>query len=557
MSCFQTFKTDISGIDLPAKFTFPFYYEPHPLTLIASEELQRYLETQDEFHHNFGLDPSQEGTPVGKMFGVLVVQNQEKKLGYLAAFSGSLADKSLPNNFVPPVFDVHSKHSFYPEEEQELNAYNRQIEALEAEPEYLKLQQIVKIKIADTERVLQEGRDHLKATKKQRKERRTKAEASLSPEEFISFKEQLAKESIKGQNLFKVQARELKEELLAVQQQLEGYTNQITALKTERKNKSAKLQQKIFDNYQFLNQQQQIKKLTEIFPNFQEQRPPAGSGDCSAPKLLQYAFLNDLKPIAMGEFWWGISPKTEIRKHKLFYPACGGRCKPILGHMLDGMEVEENPFLKGPDSNKEIVVVYEDEALLVINKPSEFLSVPGKEISDSVYTRIKKRYPEATGPLIIHRLDMSTSGILVLAKTKKAHKEIQTQFISRTVKKRYIALLDGMLEEKEGYINLPLRVDLDDRPRQLVCNEHGKPAKTQWKVIEQKDGKTRIHFYPITGRTHQLRVHAAHPLGLNTPIIGDDLYGKKSNRLHLHAEYIEFMHPVTKEKINFTIAPDF
>ena len=183
--------------------------------------------------------------------------------------------------------------------------------------------------------------------------------------------------------------------------------------------------------------------------------------------------------------------------------------------------------------------------------------IPGKEITDSVYSRIKEKYPNATGPLIVHRLDMSTSGILLLTKTKEANKVLQSQFIKRTIKKRYVALLDGNLSKNKGKIKLPLRVDLDDRPKQLICYKHGKNAETVWEVIERKENKTRVYFYPITGRTHQLRVHAAHKNGLNSPIVGDDLYGKKQDRLHLHAEFIEFQHPSTNEKMSFRIAPDF
>jgi tRNA pseudouridine32 synthase/23S rRNA pseudouridine746 synthase len=259
----------------------------------------------------------------------------------------------------------------------------------------------------------------------------------------------------------------------------------------------------------------------------------------------------------MAEFWWGISPNSEVRKHKNYYPACQSRCKPILTHMLKGVEMDKNLLIENLAEQQKLEIIFEDDVILVVNKPSEFLSVPGKEIKDSVYSRIRKQYPNATGPLIVHRLDMSTSGILLLTKTKEDNKILQSQFIKRTIKKRYVALLDGSLTEKNGVINLPIRLDIDDRPRQLVDFTNGKPAETKWTVVAQKDNKTRVHFFPITGRTHQLRVHAAHKDGLNTPIIGDDLYGKKQDRLHLHAEYIEFEHPTTKEKMSFTVAPDF
>lgn len=259
----------------------------------------------------------------------------------------------------------------------------------------------------------------------------------------------------------------------------------------------------------------------------------------------------------MAEFWWGDSPRSEIRKHGQFYPSCRGKCEPILGHMLEGIELDDNPMLVVPSIGKELETIYEDDHILVINKPAEFLSVPGKTIKDSVYHRIQENFPDISGPIIIHRLDMSTSGIMLVAKNKHAHKAIQKQFIDRTIKKRYIALLDGLINEDSGFVELPLRTDINDRPRQLVCEEHGKHARTEWKVIERSEGTTRIHFFPVTGRTHQLRVHASHAKGLNTPIVGDDLYGKRSNRLHLHAEWIKFMHPVTRQTMELQVNADF
>ncbi|MCK5354380.1 MAG: RluA family pseudouridine synthase [Methyloprofundus sp.] len=219
--------------------------------------------------------------------------------------------------------------------------------------------------------------------------------------------------------------------------------------------------------------------------------------------------------------------------------------------------MDKNPLLNNPAAGKTIDIIYQDEAMLVINKPAEFLSVPGKNIDDSVYLRIKQSYPRATGSLIVHRLDMSTSGLMLIALSKEAHKNLQRQFIKRTVKKRYVALLDGTVKEDAGIIDLPLRVDLDDRPRQLVCYEHGKPAQTQWEVIHRKDNKTKVYFHPLTGRTHQLRVHSAHAKGLNMPILGDDLYGNIAKRLHLHAESIEFSHPISRELMHFQIEAEF
>ncbi|WNW02431.1 RluA family pseudouridine synthase [Tenacibaculum sp. HL-MS23] len=342
-----------------------------------------------------------------------------------------------------------------------------------------------------------------------------------------------------------------------IKEKLFIFTNQKTLLKEKRKTKSTALQVYISKQYQFLNSKKEVKNLGELFTNVSIQNIPAGTGECAAPKLLQYAFLHDLKPIAMAEFWWGKPPNKEVRKHQQFYPACQGKCKPILTHMLDGIEMDTNPLLENPAVGKKLEIVFEDDELIIIYKPNDFLSVPGIHIQDSVYSRIKQQIKGVSGPIIVHRLDMATSGLLVLAKNKNAHKIIQSQFINKTVKKRYTALLDGIITENKGIINLPLRVDLDDRPRQLVCYEHGKPAKTKWEVIERKNGKTKVHFYPISGRTHQLRMHASHSLGLNTPIIGDDLYGKKSDRLYLHSDTLEFAHPITKEKMKFHKKADF
>jgi tRNA pseudouridine32 synthase/23S rRNA pseudouridine746 synthase len=298
-----------------------------------------------------------------------------------------------------------------------------------------------------------------------------------------------------------------------------------------------------------LNAKGEKKDLSELFKDTTQKVPPAGAGECAAPKLLQYAYQNGLIPIAMAEFWWGDSPKQEIRRHGYYYPACKGKCEPILKHMLVGLQVDENPLQKEALRKKELEIVYEDEWLVVVNKPAGMLSVPGKSDSDSVYQQMIKRYPNATGPMIVHRLDMATSGLLLIAKNKEVHQNLQAQFKNRTIEKRYTAILDGCIKMDEGIIQLPIRPEPNDRPRQVVDHIYGKPAITRYQVIERKAEQTRISFYPLTGRTHQLRVHAAHPFGLNAPIIGDELYGIKADRLYLHAEYIAFQHPITNQKI--------
>ena len=554
-SYFTKFKSSIEDYKLPERFNFPFYYDPHPLSVLASEELQDYLKTNPkEWKHNFGLEEGRSGLPIGKMFGVLVVQNQAGEIGYLSAFSGKLGESNHHKGFVPPVFDILTEGSFFNVGIVQVNVINQRIKELKQAPDYLACQKLVTDNKLLAAKEIQEAKVKQKADKVIRKGRRIEAKAILSDEDYQQLEIDFAKESQVSNIQLKRLIRNWKAQLAKDEEILSQFVKEIEALKLKRSNKSAGLQQRIFRQYQFLNQAGERKDLLEIFVD----KPPiAGSGECAAPKLLQYAFSHQMKPITMAEFWWGKAPNSEIRKHKGFYPACRGKCQPILGHMLEGTEMDENPFLQNTALGKELTTVYEDDAIVIINKPPEFLSVPGKNVQDSVQMRMQIKYPNATGPMTIHRLDMSTSGLMIIAKTSEAYKYIQYQFIKRRVKKRYVALLDGIVKEEEGIIDLPLRVDLEDRPRQLVCYEHGKKGVTKWKVIERSNNKTRIHFFPITGRTNQLRVHSAHPLGLNTPIIGDDLYGTKVDRLHLHAEFIEFTHPISKEIVRFEVEAAF
>jgi tRNA pseudouridine32 synthase/23S rRNA pseudouridine746 synthase len=372
----------------------------------------------------------------------------------------------------------------------------------------------------------------------------------MQTSDFEQLLEELKKESLSQQTYFKHFTNNKLAKVETAKVEFLTFKNEIEKLKTERKERSGALQKRLFDEYKFLNGNREEQSLLDIFGS----KPPAGAGECAVPKLLHYAFSHQLKPIAMAEFWWGQSPKSEIRKHKEFYPACRSKCEPILGFMLQGIDVEPNPMLENTFSDKKIDTVFEDEFLIIVNKPEEFLSVPGKNITDSVQTRIKQKYPNAT---LVHRLDQSTSGILLIAKEDWVYHHLQRQFTSRSVKKRYVALLDGILAQKSDTIDLPLRVDLDNRPHQMVCYQYGKPSQTYFEVIEIQGDRTKIHFYPITGRTHQLRVHASHPSGLNMPIVGDDLYGKKSDRLYLHAEYLQFKHPKTGEEMKFEVKAGF
>lgn len=554
------FKKPVSHIALPEKFTYPFQYTPHPLCVLAAEEVKEYIASRKEWQKELTL---------GKMFGVLVVQetekatdevtkqetNEENRIGYLAAFSGNLAGKNLHAYFVPPVYDLLQPQGFFKMEEEQISAINIRINELENSTSYLESKEMWKIETDQAQAELNQVKAELKAAKEAREIRR-QSSTGISEEEQAA----LIRESQYQKAEYKRKEKLWKKQLEEREAEVNRFKDEIERLKTERKERSAALQQKLFGQFRMLNAKGEVKDLCTIFEQTVQKVPPAGAGECALPKLLQYAYLHQLKPLAMAEFWWGDSPKNEIRHHGYYYPSCKGKCEPILRHMLQGLEVDENPLLDNIHKGTKLEIVFEDEWLMVVNKPAGMLSVPGKaEDMDSVYHHLKKKYPNATGPMIVHRLDMATSGLLLVAKTKEAHRNLQAQFENRSIKKRYIALLDGIISEKTGRIELPLCLNPLDRPRQMVSEEYGKEAITEYQIATHPNSKkyTRIIFYPLTGRTHQLRVHAAHPQGLNCPILGDELYGKKADRLYLHAEYIEFRHPVYGDIICIQKEPDF
>lgn len=538
------FTTSITDIPLPERFTYPFCYTPHPLCILAAKEVQSYLTRQTAWKDELRQ---------GKMFGVLIVQTEHGETGYLAAFSGILAGKNLHPFFVPPVYNLLQPQGFFKIEEENISSINRNIRQLENDKAYAALSAELARTIQSAENILATAKAQLKEAKTAREQRRKEKELNAQEEAELIRESQFQKAE------YKRLERSWKARITTLQTQTEDWERRISALKSERKTRSAALQQKLFEQFGMLNYRGEVKNLCEIFGQTVHKTPPAGAGECAAPKLLQQVYLHGWKPIAMAEFWWGDSPKTEIRHHGHYYPACKGKCEPILQHMLQGLQVEENPMLKRmqvPSQNLEIV--YEDPWLSVINKPAGMLSVPGKEDAVSVYSLMREQYPEADGPLTVHRLDMATSGLMLIAKTKRVHQNLQAQFKNRLVRKRYVALLEGIVPKDKGTVDLPLCLNPLDRPRQMVHTEHGKPAITDYQVLERLDGKrTRIAFYPRTGRTHQLRIHAAHPLGLHCPIIGDELYGEKADRLYLHAEYLEFTHPITGETVRITKEAEF
>jgi tRNA pseudouridine32 synthase/23S rRNA pseudouridine746 synthase len=547
----QSFKADVTGISIPATFTFPFHYEPHALARMAAAQLQNFITAQNWF----AADNAQQD--VGKMFGVLVVQDTAGNLGFIAAFSGKLVNSNLHSGFVPPLYDMLDEQGYFITESKKLEATNATISHLENSTTYHDTLFKVKRLGQEKSEKLEAQRLKVRHERAARKQLRVTQESILSNEEYANLQDQHNQRRINDRFLLREYEVYLDGKIAPFQKIINDVEQQIASLKEARRVKSSSVQDWLFERYNFLNAHGHVKNVVAIFKEFSSIVPPAGAGDCAAPKLLQYAFQHQLKPIAMAEFWWGKPAPSNVRKQGNFYPACRNKCEPILGHMLQGLAVEPNPLLLNPAIGKELEFIYEDPYLVIVNKPAEFLSVPGKTITDSVQQRMRSRYPNATGPLTVHRLDMATSGLMVIALSKEVHGHLQEQFMKRTVKKRYVALLDGIVKQSQEYIDLPLRVDIDNRPYQLVCYEHGKTARTRYEVLAVHNNQTRVNFYPITGRTHQLRMHAAHPNGLDTPIVGDDLYGVKKDRLYLHAAQLTFKHPVYKESMNFEIDAPF
>ena len=539
-------------------FPNPFYYEPSPLVRCAVTLLQQSLPMLKE----------------GKMFGVLIVE-YGGKLGYLQAYSGQLEGVST-EGFVPLVFDYLQPNGYFKIHEAEITAMNHEIVALKQSDDYGKaIEKLTKLK-AEAQQVVAEAQQAMVIAKRLRDERRREKAIVLDNEQ---------REMIRESQYMKAELHRTKKRyaalLEAAEAEVEAYNRRIAELKSTRKRKSDQLQRWLFSQFIFQNARGERKDLLSIFRNYYllhspqsvlathfatmgEQItlfPPSGTGECCEPKLLQYAFTHGMRPIEMAMFWWGKAPKTEIRQHKQFYSACNAKCKPLLTWMLKGMNVAANAL--EVEAKQSIDIVYEDRDLAVIVKPSGMLTVPGRSKKQSVETILRQRWNDNDTPIIVHRLDMATSGLLVVARNKEAHKHLQAQFKAKMVRKRYIALLDATLLNRvglpsEGTISLPLCADAVDRPRQIVDKNKGKTAITHYKIV----GKTplqdsryneavKVELCPITGRTHQLRVHCAHSEGLSCPILGDTLYGKRADRLYLHAEYLEFTHPTTGKRIRF------
>ena len=606
------------SIPSPRQFTYPFCYDVDPLAEAASLELQRYIADAD-------LMSTEKGC--GKMFGVLVVEYEDEEgalqRGFLAAYSGLLGGRNDWPYFVPPVFDAQQPDGHFKRTEREISAINREIAAIEHDAEYL--QSVAQHE--QTKKRLQAEVDAFKAevdAAKVRRDARRKSGEPLSEEEQA--------EMIRESQFMKAELRRRRKAMEQAESTLNTqHSTFLKSLQRKRKQMSDELQRWLFSAYRMLNAKGEERDLIDIFREYTHAMPPAGAGDCCAPKLLQYAYLHHLRPVCMAEFWWGESPASEIRHHLHYYPACRSKCLPILTHMLKGLDVAPNPLAQKRHT-AEPRVLYADEYIMVVDKPAGMLSVPGKaenvrsEFSDSANISVEEYFANLQLPTnsqfttnskflkAVHRLDMDTSGLLVLARTEEAYVELQRQFASRETVKRYEAVLSGVPKHivggygipavaianscshlyfygqglrqecrsllrlepfaiqfakySSGCISLPLIADINDRPRQRVDMEHGKPALTLYNIVEVRavdantavayttkkvdKGRTLIHLYPKTGRTHQLRVHCAHPLGLACPILGDPLYGiERADRMYLHAAELTFRHPITGEPMHF------
>ena len=542
---------------LPAKLNNPFRYHPDALCIAAAREVEEFLNRSEA-----GATAAE-----GKMFGVLVVKDRPGNLCFLAAFSGLLGQQAEHPYFVPPVFDLTAKDGFFKSGEAEITRINQDIDLrdnAETRSSLVAAAEEAEAKLLEFEK---SSAEKLAESKKKRSADRTELQLQLQQtadeEKARTLKEKLGtldRESMFLKAEHRRQLKRLKTELAGKKEELQYYENETEQLRKTRKEKSSALQDRIFRSFRMIDSQHRVKDILEIFSDAKAGYPPGGTGECAAPKLLQYAFSHDLEPVSMAEFWYGRTNDSEMRVHGNFYPACTGKCGPLLRYML-GPEITETSPLK----SKEPEIIYEDDRLLVVDKPEDFLSVPGKSDRPSVCSFIRDRYPDATGSLVTHRLDMDTSGLLIVAKDEETFSGIRKQFEERSIRKVYRAIIDGEVDSEEGVIDLPIAPDYVNRPRQMVDRASGKEAITRYRVVgrhligkgERQRTVTEILFFPVTGRTHQLRIHSAHIEGLGFPILGDILYGKAAKRLYLHAETLEFTHPISGKRLVFTKKADF
>ncbi len=532
------FKQDISHIEPPEMLNNPFDYEPHALARVACRELSDYILSHAQWAEELSA---------GKMLGVLVVRTPKGELGYLAAFSGLLMGTNYIEGFVPAVYDMHDPEGYFRSEERVISQINQKIQELESSNQYIEIQAQLREHKQRSQLAIEQQKKQIKLRREERQSLRS--EQQLDAELEAKLKHQSSQDKAELKRL----KQRLGQEQGALEEQLSGMQELIKSLKEQRRELSAALQNWLFEQFVMMNARGEERNLVEIFSQTPQIQPPAGAGECAGPKLLHYAFVHGLEPLAVAEFWWGASPSDEIRRHGEFYGACKGKCEPILGFVLNATPYES--ALIARNESPTIETLFEDEYLMLVNKPHDLLTVPGRHSKTSLTQMLSQ--DEESAPYVVHRLDMATSGVVLIAKDKETQHALQRAFEQREIKKRYIALLDGEPPQSEGEISLPLSPDYNNRPRQRVDTENGKTSQTHYRVVGTQEHEiagerhqfTRVELYPITGRTHQLRVHCAHMDGLSTPIAGDVLYGRRLDRLYLHAELLEFKHPHTGEWI--------
>lgn len=547
------FNHDVNSVELPARFTYPMHYVPHELCKIAAREVMDYA---------LSLELWRDELLAGKMLGVLVVKDNNDEIGYLAAYSGNLAHNGNNPYFVPHIYNLLEPQGLFRTGEAQITEINHRIESLENSQERTSLKELLDKTLAHQEREELEMRQTMNAAKTLRDKCRNEGNITAEQEAQMIKESQFQKAELK--RLKKRHSMEID----SINQWLNEQLAAINNLKAKRRAMSEKLQRQLFELFVVHNARGESMDVATIFERRLHRLPPGGTGECCAPKLLQYAFLHGYKPVCMAEFWVGESPQGEVRHHGHYYPACRSKCLPLLEFMLQGLDVESNPLATKP-SDDTLKIIYEDQWLIVIDKPAGMLTVPGKDEEatsalemvqsmlredslNAVHTAQYSNNTQVRTAVEVHRLDQATSGLVVFAKTKEVQSNLRKQFEERSVNKTYLALLDGVPTKNEGTIDLPLRPNIDDRPRQVVDMENGKQAITKYQVLEQRGERTLVEFTPLTGRTHQLRVHASHPQGLNSPITGDMLYGTASDRLYLHAMTLSFTHPITGEHMSFT-----
>lgn len=531
----------------------PFEYIPDVACDVAFLELTNRIENLKKSDRPEDINFCRE-LEEGKMLGVLIAKDPSGVSHSLYAFSGQLGTGGFfHKGFVGPVFDYLQPDGHFKTKEADISRQNIDISLFE------------KNSLAKIKRDFETAKERLDSGISEYREkcRLSKLERDAKRESGVTDETELAA-MIRQSQFEKAELHRLKKkaaaELKPFEENLKKAKEHLEAMKTKRRLDSETLQQWLFNNCKLLNARGETKSISEIFADTPMRIPPSGAGECCAPKLLQTAYLRGWQPIAIAEYWYGKPKEGEVRIHGMHYPACRGKCLPILSWMLQGLPI--NPPLNSdsqPLASNNPEIIFENEWFCVVNKPSGMLSVPGKGAAISVQQWLEEKYGSDRNVKVAHRLDQDTSGLLIATFGQPSYKVMQSMFAMRRMTKTYIAELDGDYESRglpeKGCIKLPLSPDWLDRPRQKIDFDNGKEAVTDFEFIGTSEGRSRIMFHPHTGRTHQLRVHAASGMGLGMPITGDRLYGKNfgsgTDRLHLHAQKIEFTFPIDRRHYCF------